>query len=81
MADTCPLLTLQPVLEGEGARGALLQAIGRFPAGYAKAEPAATGASGPRTLQHNFMQIEEWTRAMCAYVQTLELRIKQLEGP
>lgn len=44
-------------------------------------QPVLT-SSDARTIQHNFQQIEEWTRQMCAYAATLEARIAALEaGP
>lgn len=35
-----------------------------------------------RTLSYNYDQIQEWTKRMCAYVDTLKARIAALEaGP
>lgn len=37
-------------------------------------------SSDARTIQHNFQQIELWTRQMCAYAESLEARIAALEA-
>jgi len=79
MADTCPLLTLQPILEKGanqmGAMRSMLEGVLRSPTAGAATLPApqAQPSSGPpeaRTLQHNFNQILEWTQRMCAFVGT-----------
>lgn len=88
--STCPLLNLNPILEGAlpaasaagptpMKMGAILKAIRGEPA-QAEGDTASLGATGRNVTQQNFQRITEWTQEMCRYVDSVRHSVASLEA-